>query len=51
MRVLMVSKACLVGTYQTKLEEIARFEDVELAVIVPPVWNDAQVPCRWNAAT
>jgi glycosyltransferase involved in cell wall biosynthesis len=44
MRVLMVSKACLVGTYQTKLEEIARFEDVELAVIVPPVWNDASGP-------
>jgi glycosyltransferase involved in cell wall biosynthesis len=44
MRVLMISKACLVGTYQTKLEEIARFEDVELAVIVPPVWNDASGP-------
>lgn len=40
MRVLMVSKACLVGAYQTKLEAIAEFEDVELAVIVPPVWRD-----------
>ncbi len=40
MRVLMVSKACLVGAYQTKLEEIARFDDVTLAVIVPPVWRD-----------
>jgi glycosyltransferase involved in cell wall biosynthesis len=40
MRILMVSKACLVGAYQTKLEEIAKFEDVELAVIVPPVWQD-----------
>lgn len=36
----MVSKACLVGAYQTKLEEIARFDDVTLAVIVPPVWQD-----------
>ena len=44
MRVLMVSKACLVGAYQTKLEEIACFEDVELAVIVPPVWNDPSGP-------
>ncbi len=44
MRVLMISKACLVGAYQTKLEEIARFEDVELTVIVPPVWNDASGP-------
>ncbi|MBN1319156.1 MAG: glycosyltransferase family 4 protein [Anaerolineales bacterium] len=42
MRVLMVSKACLVGTFQRKLEEIARFPDVELTVIVPPSWKDAQ---------
>jgi glycosyltransferase involved in cell wall biosynthesis len=40
MRVLMVSKACLVGSYQTKLEEIAKYDDVELAVIVPPAWRD-----------
>ncbi len=40
MRVLMVSKACLVGAYQRKLEEIVRFDDVELLVIVPPVWLD-----------
>lgn len=40
MRVMMLSKACLVGAYQTKLEEIARFDDVELRVIVPPSWND-----------
>lgn len=46
MRVLMVSKACLVGAYQTKLEEIARFDDVELVVVVPPVWNDAAGPIQ-----
>jgi len=40
MRVLMVSKACLVGVYQRKLEEIARHEDVELTVAVPPRWRD-----------
>lgn len=40
MRVLLVSKACLVGVYQTKLEEIARHDGIELAVIVPPVWRD-----------
>ncbi len=40
MRVLMVSKACLVGAYQTKLEAIARYEDVDLTVIVPPAWHD-----------
>ena len=36
----MVSKACLVGVYQTKLEAIAQHDGVELAVVVPPVWRD-----------
>jgi glycosyltransferase involved in cell wall biosynthesis len=36
----MVSKACLVGAYQRKLEEIARHQDVELTVAVPPSWRD-----------
>jgi glycosyltransferase involved in cell wall biosynthesis len=40
MRILMISKACLVAAYQTKLKEMARLEGVELAVIVPPVWRD-----------
>lgn len=39
MRVLMLSKACLVGIYQRKLEEIARL-GVELLTLVPPVWRD-----------
>ena len=41
MRVLMVSKACVVGVYQTKLEELARLPDVDLTVVVPPHWRDA----------
>jgi glycosyltransferase involved in cell wall biosynthesis len=40
MQILMLSKACLVGAYQRKLEEIAAFPDVDLTVIVPPVWAD-----------
>ena len=40
MHVLMVSKACLVGAYQRKLEEIARFSDVDLMVAVPPSWRE-----------
>ncbi len=40
MRVLMISKACLVGVYQRKLEEIARFPDIELMVAVPSTWDD-----------
>lgn len=40
MRVLMVSKACVVGTYQRKLELIAACPDVSLTVAVPPAWRD-----------
>ena len=39
MRVLIVSKANIVGIYQRKLEEIAR-RGVELLAIVPPSWSD-----------
>jgi glycosyltransferase involved in cell wall biosynthesis len=39
-RVLMVSKACVVGTYQTKLEALARLPGMELTVAVPPSWRD-----------
>src|SRR5437764_11645534 len=34
----MVSKALVVGAYQRKLEEIARFPDVDLTVVVPRIW-------------
>jgi glycosyltransferase involved in cell wall biosynthesis len=39
MRVLMLSKACVVGIYQRKLEAIAA-RGVELLVLVPPMWRD-----------
>jgi glycosyltransferase involved in cell wall biosynthesis len=39
MRVLMLSKACVVGAYQRKLEAIAAL-GVELTVAVPPEWRD-----------
>lgn len=35
----MLSKACIVGIYQRKLEAIAR-HGVELLVLVPPSWKD-----------
>lgn len=38
-RVLMISKACVVGIYQRKLEDIARL-GVDLTVVVPPSWRD-----------
>jgi len=40
MRVVMVSKACVVGQYQTKLEELAKQPSLELTVVVPPFWRD-----------
>lgn len=40
MRVMMISKACLVGAYQRKLEEIARYSDVNLMVVVPSAWRE-----------
>ncbi|NDJ86995.1 MAG: glycosyltransferase family 4 protein [Chloroflexi bacterium] len=42
MRVLMLSKACIVGIYQRKLEELARLPDIDLCVVVPPSWRDSQ---------
>jgi len=40
-RVLYLSKACVVGVYQRKLEELAREPDIELVAAVPPSWRDA----------
>ncbi len=37
----MVSKACIVGIYQKKLEEMVRAApDLSLTVVVPPFWKD-----------
>ncbi len=36
----MLSKACIVGAYQRKLEELAAEPDVELTVAMPPHWQD-----------
>lgn len=41
LRVVMVSKALVVGAYQRKAEEIARL-GVELTVITPPAWRDSR---------
>ncbi len=40
MQVVMLSKACIVGQSQTKLEQIARQPGVQLTVVVPPFWRD-----------
>ncbi len=48
-RVLMLSKACLVGIYQRKLEEMARL-GLDLLVIVPPSWRDERGETRLERA-
>lgn len=40
MKILMISKACIVGAYQKKLEEMAAINGVDLTVAVPPYWDD-----------
>jgi glycosyltransferase involved in cell wall biosynthesis len=52
MKVLMISKACVRGSYQKKLEELARFDDVELTAIVPPYWQERgqKIPLERNHA-
>jgi glycosyltransferase involved in cell wall biosynthesis len=39
-RVVMVSKALVVGAYQRKLEELAQQPDVALTVVVPAAWRE-----------
>ncbi|MFN8496591.1 MAG: glycosyltransferase [Anaerolineae bacterium] len=46
MRVLMVSKAVVVGAYQRKLEELAALPGVDLTVIVPPAWREGTTTHR-----
>jgi glycosyltransferase involved in cell wall biosynthesis len=43
MRILILSKAMVVGTYQRKAEELAALPDVELTVAVPPSWMEPRV--------
>ena len=50
MKILMLSKACVVGAYQKKLEEIARHDGVELTVVVPPEWRDERGTLRLERA-
>ena len=40
MKILMLSKALVVGAYQRKAEEIARLPEIDLRVLVPPGWRD-----------
>ncbi len=39
-KVLLVSKALVVGAYQRKLEELARQPDIELTAVIPDCWRE-----------
>lgn len=38
----MISKACIVGAYQRKLEALAALPDMNLTVLAPPSWRDSR---------
>ncbi len=50
MRVVIISKAVIVGAYQRKLEELARLPGVELTALVPPAWRDSRGETRLERA-
>ncbi|MBX3066117.1 MAG: glycosyltransferase family 4 protein [Anaerolineae bacterium] len=50
MRILMISKACVVGIYQRKLELMAQHADVQLTLVVPPSWRDPSGELRLERA-
>lgn len=50
MRVVLVSKALVVGSYQRKAELLAAQPDVELTVAVPPLWRDGDLERRLERA-
>lgn len=39
MRVLMISKALVAGTSQRKLEELAKYPDIDLTLVTPAYWQ------------
>jgi glycosyltransferase involved in cell wall biosynthesis len=43
MKIVMLSKALVVGAYQKKLEELARLPGVTLVALVPAAWREPRV--------
>lgn len=50
MKVLIVSKALVVGEYQKKAQAIAGHEGIEVVAVVPPIWRDAAFDRRLDRA-
>ena len=47
---MMISRACLIGAYQSKLEAIASYPDIELTVVVPAFWREGSRYLRLEQA-
>jgi len=47
---MMISRACLIGAYQSKLEAIASYPDVELTAVVPAYWREGRRVVRLEQA-
>lgn len=43
MKIVLLSKALVVGAYQKKCEELAALPGIELTVLVPPSWKEPRV--------
>lgn len=46
----MISRACLIGAYQSKLEAIASHPDIELTAVVPAFWREGNRVVRLEQA-
>ncbi len=51
MRVVMISKALVIGAYHSKLKHLAAQPHVELTAIVPPSWRDERGELRLERTT
>jgi len=47
---MMISRACLIGAYQSKLEAIASHPDIELTAVVPAFWREGSRYVRLEQA-
>ncbi len=47
---MMISRACLIGAYQSKLEAIASHPDIELTAVVPAFWREGSRVVRLEQA-
>src|SRR5512142_2792282 len=50
MKIVILSKALVVGMYRSKLTELAALPNIEVIAIVPPAWRDERGTLRLEPA-